>query len=80
MSAAKLLAIEFEGYFMCRLATDPDPTNERRGASGYTMAIAGEPDMDQAIRLQLDDRERKVLLREPAIINQTKAFKQLKFR
>jgi hypothetical protein len=69
MSGAKLLAINFEGFFMCRLATDPDPTNERRGASGYTMALAGEPDMDQVIRLQLDEELKKTLLRPPALAN-----------
>jgi hypothetical protein len=69
MSVAKLLAFEFEGYFLCRLATDPDPTNERRGASGYTMALAGEPDMDQVIRLQLDEEQKRQLLREPAEAN-----------
>jgi hypothetical protein len=46
------LDINFEGYFMCRLATDPDPTNEERGMSGYTMALATEDPLDQVIRLQ----------------------------
>jgi len=46
------LEINFEGYFMCRLATDPDPTNEERGMSGYTMAFANEDPLDQVIRLQ----------------------------
>jgi len=48
------LDINFEGYFMCRLATDPDPTNEERGMSGYTMALAFEDPLDQVIRLQAD--------------------------
>ena len=47
-----MLDINFEGYFMCRLATDPDPTNEERGMSGYTMAFANEDPLDQVIRLQ----------------------------
>jgi len=47
-----MLDINFEGYFMCRLATDPDPTNEERGMSGYTMALAIEDPLDQVIRLQ----------------------------
>ena len=47
-----MLDINFEGYFMCRLATDPDPTNEERGMSGYTMALANEDPLDQVIRLQ----------------------------
>src|SRR5262245_57958988 len=48
------LDINFEGYFMCRLATDPDPTNEERGMSGYTMAFATEDPLDQVVRLQVD--------------------------
>lgn len=48
------LDINFEGYFMCRLATDPDPTNEERGMSGYTMALTTEDPLDQVIRLQVD--------------------------
>lgn len=52
---AKYLQAMFEGYFMCRLATDPDPSNERRGRSGYTMALAREEPLDQVIRLQPDD-------------------------
>ena len=51
----KYLEAGFEGYFMCRLATDPDPTNERRGRSGYTMALTSEDPLDQVIRLQADD-------------------------
>jgi hypothetical protein len=47
-----ILDINFDGYFMCRLATDPDPTNEERGMSGYTMAVAYEDPLDQVIRLQ----------------------------
>lgn len=64
---AKLLEIQFEGYFMCRLATDPDPTNEERGVSGYTMALVHEDPLDQVIRTQIEDEaflERN--LREPA--------------
>lgn len=50
-----LLEIDYEGYFMCRLATDPDPTNEDRGMSGYTMALVDEDKLDQVIRLQVTD-------------------------
>jgi hypothetical protein len=46
------LDINFEGYFMCRIATDPDPTNEERGMSGYTMALVNEDPLDQVVRLQ----------------------------
>jgi hypothetical protein len=51
---ASILELEFGGYFMARLATDPDPTTEERGISGYTMALASEPPLDQVLRLQLD--------------------------
>lgn len=61
----KYLEAHFEGYFMCRLATDPDPTNERRGRSGYTMALVSEDPLDQIIRLQSDDYVRRHL-RAPA--------------
>jgi len=46
------LSLEFAGWFQCRLATDPDPTDEPRGVSGTTFAVAGEPDLDGVIRLQ----------------------------
>jgi hypothetical protein len=46
------LWIKFAGWFQCRLATDPDPTDEPRGVDGYIHAIAGEPDLDRIIRLQ----------------------------
>ena len=62
---ARYLQLKFEGYFMCRIATDPDPTNEKRGLSGYTMALASEDPLDQTIRLQEDDYVRRNL-RAPA--------------
>lgn len=52
---AKLLTAQFQGHFMCRIAVDPDPTNETRGRSGYTMALPSEAPLDQVIRLQPDD-------------------------
>lgn len=63
---AKLLEIEFEGFFMCRLATDPDPTNEELGVSGYTMALVRESPLDQVIRLQADAAFVEKNLRAPA--------------
>jgi hypothetical protein len=42
----------FGGWFQCRLATDPDPSDEPRGVSGYVHAVAGEPDLDRILRLQ----------------------------
>ena len=47
-----MIEIHFEGWFECRLATDPDPTDEPRGVSGWTYALAGEPDLDRIIRTQ----------------------------
>lgn len=46
------LQLEFGGYFQMRMATDPDPTDELRGVSGYTFALAGEPDLDAMVHLQ----------------------------
>ena len=50
MSAS--LVIEFSGWCIIRLPTDPDPADEPRGVSGYTFAFAGEPDLDRVIHLQ----------------------------
>ena len=47
-----MIWLEFGGWFQCRLATDPDPSDEPRGVSGYVHAVAGEPDLDRIIRLQ----------------------------
>lgn len=55
IGTAKYLTLYFEGYFTCRIATDPDPTNEERGTSGYTMALVDEDKLDQVIRLQVSD-------------------------
>ncbi|MGW2031023.1 hypothetical protein [Streptomyces spinosus] len=46
------LTLEFAGWFIARLATDPDPTDEPRGVSGSTFALAGEPDLDRIIVLK----------------------------
>ena len=64
----KYLTLNFEGYFACRIATDPDPTNEERGLSGYTMALATEDKLDQVIRLQVDDDYIRKNLRPPGQI------------
>jgi len=47
-----MLTLEFAGWFCCRLSTDPDPSDEPRGVSGWTYAVAGEPDLDRIIRFQ----------------------------
>lgn len=49
------LVLEFEGYYQDRITTDPDPTDEPRGVSGYTFALAGEPDLDNIVRMQPDE-------------------------
>lgn len=46
------MQLSFSGWFQCRLATDPDPTDEPRGVSGSTFALPGEPDLDRIIRTQ----------------------------
>ncbi len=47
-----MLVVEFAGYGLMRIPTDPDPTDETRGVSGYTFAFGKEPDLDRAILLQ----------------------------
>lgn len=48
---ARMLVLFFDGWFQCRLPTNPDPSDEPRGVSGFTFALAGEPDLDRVIRL-----------------------------
>lgn len=45
-----MIKLTFSGWFECRLATDPDPADDPRGISGWTSAVAGEPDLDRVIR------------------------------
>jgi hypothetical protein len=47
-----MLIVNFEGWAQCRFATDPDPSDEKRGISGPTFATPDEPDLDRKIRLQ----------------------------
>ncbi len=44
------IVIYFEGIFQDRLATDPDPSDEKRGLNGWTFAHSGEPNLDRIIR------------------------------
>lgn len=46
------LILQFEGWIIIRQPTDPDPTDESRGVSGYTFAFAGEPDLNRVLYLQ----------------------------
>lgn len=61
----KYVSLHFEGYFACRIATDPDPTDEKRGMSGYTMALSTETELDQVIRLNVDEAYLEKNLRQP---------------
>lgn len=45
-----MLTLLFNGWFQCRLPTNPDPADEPRGVSGYTFALANERDLDRIIR------------------------------
>ena len=66
------LTIHFEGYWQCRQATDPDPSRDKRGASGYTFAIGNENDLDEIIRLQRDDAkevERGIEAEAPVVVD-----------
>jgi hypothetical protein len=49
-----IMRVHFEGFFQCRMSTDPDPTLELRGTSGYTVALPNEGDFDRVIRTQCD--------------------------
>lgn len=60
------LSISFDGYFQCRLATDPDPSNEQRGISGFTYSVAGETLLDPSIWSQAKDIEKAYGPKDPA--------------
>ena len=65
IDTVKFLTLQFQGYFACRIATDPDPTNEQRGMSGYTMALSTEDNLDQVVRLRVDEEYIRKNLRPP---------------
>src|SRR6266496_1803099 len=65
MAAYWALDVHFEGYFLCRLTTDPDPTDEPRGVSGYTLALAGETNLDNWIQLNPSAEYLRQNFREP---------------
>ncbi len=52
------LDISFEGYWQCRLATDPDPSDEQRGISGFTYSVAGETLLEPSFWSQAKDIEK----------------------
>lgn len=49
------LRLHFAGHVQLRMATDPDPTMDPRGLSGYTFALPGEPDFDGVLHFQPDE-------------------------
>lgn len=49
---ASQIEVAFQGWFQCRLATNPDPYDEPRGVSGWTFATVDEPDLDRTIRFR----------------------------
>jgi hypothetical protein len=50
--ARQTLRLEFEGWFQCRLATNPDHPDDPWGCEGYTFALPDEGRLDKIIRLQ----------------------------
>jgi len=51
------LDISFDGFWLCRLATDPDPSDEQRGVSGFTYSVSGESLLEPSIWCQPQDVE-----------------------
>lgn len=49
------LEIGYNGFWLCRLATDPDPSDELRGVSGFTWASIGESDLEPSLWTQQSD-------------------------
>jgi len=47
------LIIQFGGWVLMRIPTDPDPTDEPRGVSGYTFAFGNEIDLNREISFQI---------------------------
>lgn len=52
------MTVSFSGFWLCRLATDPDPSNDDRGRTGFTLAVGAEDDLDPSIFCQTADVER----------------------
>jgi len=59
------LEIQFEGFWLCRLATDPDPSLEQRGISGFTFAVAGEDLLDPSFFSQAEDVHAAYGMKDP---------------
>jgi hypothetical protein len=65
------LSFSFDGFFQCRLATDPDPSAEQRGVSGFTFAVAGETLLEPSIWSQATDIQKQYGLKSPEFIDPT---------
>lgn len=44
------MVLSFEGWFQCRFAVDPDPSDDLRGVSGPSFVVPGEPPFDRVVR------------------------------
>lgn len=75
-----IIDVEFEGFFLCRLATDPDPSLEQRGISGFTMAVAGESLLDPSIFCQPEDIEKEYGLKDSQYMVNEDAKGQFKIK
>lgn len=69
-----MLILAYEGWFQCRLATDPDPTEEKWGITGSTFAGPGEPPLDRIIRLQNAQALRYPQTEKPFGVNVTNVY------
>ncbi|SLN22904.1 hypothetical protein [Roseisalinus antarcticus] len=56
MTDTPTLLLTFSGWCLMRIPTDPDPTDEPRGVSGYTFAYANEPDLDRIILFHPEEK------------------------
>jgi hypothetical protein len=63
------IVIYFKGVFQDRLATDLDPSDEKRGSKGWTFAHTGEPDLDRIIRFNKPIAERLCADKVEVIVN-----------
>lgn len=63
------MEIDFEGFWQCRLATDPDPSDEQKGISGFTYAVAGESLLEPSMWSQAKDIEDRYGKKEPAFMD-----------
>ncbi len=74
------LSISFEGYWLCRLATDPDPSVEQRGVSGFTFAVAGETLLEPSIWSQEEDVKNAYGLKDPEFIDPLASYSRFNIK